>query len=168
MVVNEAALDWIEVDGRFRRKKLAAADGGEEIGCSLYELPPGERAWPYHYHDGNAEAVYVLAGTGRLRTPEGTESLAAGDYAALPAGADGAHAVTNDGEDPLRYLVVSTMETPDVTVYPDSDTVGVFTGTAPGGEGERPVHGYLPLSATVDYWDEVDVADAADGSPDDD
>ena len=29
--------------------------GAELIGCSLYEVPPGKRAWPYHYHDANEE-----------------------------------------------------------------------------------------------------------------
>jgi len=162
MVVNEEELDWTAVadgdgdaDAGFRRKKLAAADGGDRVGCSLYELPPGERSWPYHYHEGNEEAVYVLAGSGRLRTLEGELPLEPGDYAALPAGREGAHRVVNDGDDSLRYLVVSTMVTPDVTVYPDSDAVGVFTGAAPGGEGDRPVHGYFPRSAAVDYWTEV-------------
>ena len=49
MVVNESDLDWTAA-ADFRRKKLAAADGGDRIGCSLYELLPGERSWPYHYH----------------------------------------------------------------------------------------------------------------------
>jgi uncharacterized cupin superfamily protein len=165
MVVNEADLEWASVADRLRRKQLAPADGGERIGCSLYELPPGERAWPYHHHEGNEEALYVLAGSGRLRTPDGTEALAAGDYAAFPPGAAGAHAVANDGDDVLRYLMISTMETPDVTVYPDSDTVGVFTGAAPGGDGDRPVHGYFPRSAAVDYWADVN---APERDPDDD
>ncbi len=156
MVVNERDLDWTEVGPTdLRRKKLAAADDGERVGCSLYELPPGERSWPYHYHQGNEEALYVLGGTGRLRTPDGEHSLEAGDYAAFPPGEEGAHRVVNDGDDTLRYLVVSTMQTPDVTVYPDSDAVGVFTGSPPGGTGDRPVHGYFPRSAAVDYWSEV-------------
>jgi len=156
MVVNESDLDWTAA-ADFRRKKLAAADGGDRIGCSLYELLPGERSWPYHYHEGNEETIYVLAGSGSLRVPDGEESLAAGDYAALHAGREGAHRVVNDGDEPLRYLMLSTMATPDVTVYPDSDTLGVFTGAAPGGEGDRRVHGYFRRSAAVDYW--TDVAD---------
>ncbi len=161
MVVHESDVNWTEVRD-FRRKKLAAADGATDLGCSLYELPPGEGAWPYHYHEGNAEALFVLDGTGRLRTPDGERSIAAGHFAAFPASADGAHRVVNDGDDPLRYLVVSTMTTPDVTVYPDSDTFGVFTGSPPGGEGERPLHGYYPRSASVDYWRDVADGDRTD------
>ncbi len=37
----------------YRRKSLGSAAGGEKLGCSLYEVPPGRRAWPYHYHLAN-------------------------------------------------------------------------------------------------------------------
>jgi len=48
--------------------------------------------------------------------------------------------------------MVSTMVEPDVTVYPDSGKVGVFVGAPPGGEGDRPVHGYYRHEDAVDYW----------------
>lgn len=57
--VNETDLDWQETEHGetgFRRKRLAAAAGADDLGCSLYELPPGKRSWPYHYHAANAEA----------------------------------------------------------------------------------------------------------------
>ncbi len=154
--VNEADLEWSDTERgetAFRRKKLAAAAGGDRLGCSLYELPPGGRSWPFHYHTANEEAVYVLAGEGRLRTGNGEHTLAAGDYVALPAGEEGAHRVVNDGDAPLRYLAVSTMTEPDVTVYPDSEKFGVFVGAPPGGEGERDLAGYYPVDADVDYWE---------------
>ena len=154
--VNESDLEWSETERgatRFRRKRLAAAAGGDDLGASLYELPPGARSWPYHYHTGNEEALYVLAGEGRLRDDDSEERLVAGDYVALPTGPDGAHRVVNDGDEPLRYLAVSTMNDPDVTVYPDSEKVGVFAGSPPGGEGERSVHGYFRPEDAVDYWD---------------
>ncbi len=157
MPVNEADLEWHEREHgetRFRRKRLSeAAERDAELGCSLYELPPGSRSWPYHYHAGNAEALYVLAGTGTLRQDGETAPLAAGDYAAFPTGPAGAHRVVNDGDEPLRYLVVSTMTDPDVTVYPDSGKLGVYTGSAPGGREERPVEGYYRLADDVDYWE---------------
>ncbi|MEZ3145500.1 cupin domain-containing protein [Halobaculum sp. MBLA0143] len=158
--VNEATLDWERVDEErtgLRRKRLGRAAGGDELGCSLYELPAGEQSWPYHYHTGNEESVYVLAGHGGVRLPDETLSVSPGDYVALPAGPDHAHSVFNDGDEPLRYLVVSTMRDPDVTVYPDSEKVGVFAGAPPGGEGERTVHGYYRRDDEVDYWlDEED------------
>ena len=36
-----------------RRKQLGSVAGAEKLGCSLYEIPPGRRAWPYHYHLAN-------------------------------------------------------------------------------------------------------------------
>lgn len=153
---DETNLDWTERDQNetaFRRKRLAAAAGGDEIGCSLYELPPGKRSWPLHYHTGNEEAVYVLAGEGTARLADGTHPLSPGTYLALPAGEDGAHQFVNDGDEPLRYLAISTMNDPDVTVYPEQGTFGVFAGAPPGGDGERTVEGFYRPADAVDYWD---------------
>jgi len=154
--VNESDLEWSTLSGGetgLRRKKLAAAAGGEAVGCSLYELPAGDRSWPYHYHTGNEEALFVLDGEGALRLDGERVPLEAGDYVALPADERGAHRVVNDSEGTLRYLMVSTMTEPDVTVYPDSGKVGVFAGAPPGGEGERTVHGYYRREDAVDYWE---------------
>jgi uncharacterized cupin superfamily protein len=154
---NAEALDWQSIGDdtvTFRRKRLAAAAGGEALGCSLYELPAGERSWPYHYHTGNEEALFVLEGTGTLRLAGDEHSIESGDYAALPADERGAHRVINDGNDPLRYLAISTMEDPDVTVYPDSDRIGVFAGSPPGSDLPRTVDGYYDREDTVPYWEE--------------
>ncbi|MDL5362939.1 cupin domain-containing protein [Halalkalicoccus sp. NIPERK01] len=154
--VNESDLEWTETDRgdtRFRRKQLAEAAGGERIGCSLYELPAESRSWPYHYHTGNEEAIYVLSGTGVLRHDEGDHDLRAGEYVALPTGEAGAHRVVNDSEEPLRYLVVSTMREPDVTVYPDAGAIGVFAGSPPGGREERTVEGFFEREDAREYWD---------------
>lgn len=153
---NEADLEWSGTERgetHFRRKQLGRAAGGDRLGCSLYELPAGAKSWPYHYHTGNEEALYVLAGEGTLRSHEGSSPLAAGDYVALPAGEEGGHRVVNDGDEPLRYLAVSTMVEPDVSVYPDSGKFGVFAGSPPGSDEPRSVHGYYRLDDDVDYWD---------------
>ena len=155
--VNEAELDWTEIeDGKtnVRRKQLGAAAGGDHLGCSLYEIPPGGESWPYHYHTANEEALYVLRGTGTLRLDGERYRLEPGAYVPCPSGEAGGHAVANDSEDPLRYLAVSTMDDPDVTVYPDSGKLGVFVGSPPGGRGERSLHGYYRIDDDVDYWEE--------------
>ncbi len=146
--VNDTGLDWDEYDregATFRRKELSTAADADELGCSLYELPPGARSWPYHYHSANEEALYVLAGDGRLRAPDGARSLTAGDFVSFPADERGAHRVVNDADEPLRYLMVSTMCEPDLTVYPDSETMGVFVGAPPRGRDERNLHGFYAL-----------------------
>jgi uncharacterized cupin superfamily protein len=168
--VNEETLSWNETDHgatAFRRKQLGRAGGSERLGASLYELPPGKRSWPYHYHTGNEEALYVLSGEGTLRVGDEDDSsqypLRAGDYVALPAGPESAHRVSNaddtgdggtDEREPLRYLVFSTMNDPDITVYPDSGKLGLYAGAAPGGDSnERVVDGYYPRDADVEYWE---------------
>jgi uncharacterized cupin superfamily protein len=87
----------------YRRKSLGSAAGGEELGCSLYEVPPGRRAWPYHYHLANEEAIYVLEGSGTLRIGGEEILVSEGDYVALPARAEGAHQLVNSSEAVLRY-----------------------------------------------------------------
>ncbi len=154
--INENDLEWTTIDEgsmHVRRKQLGEAADGEALGCSLYELPPGAEAWPYHYHTANEEAIYVLAGHGTVRLADDSREIGPGTYVALPADASGGHQLRNDGDEPLRYLAVSTMREPDVTVYPDSGKVGVFVGAPPGGSGDRSVHGYYRQDDDVGYWD---------------
>lgn len=153
--INEDDLSWDRLERGetcFDRKQLGEAAGGERLGCSLYELPPGKRSWPYHYHSANEEAIYVLAGHGIIRLVDEELAIREGDYIALPADERGGHRLINDGEEPLRYLAVSTMDEPDVTVYPDSGKFGVFVDSPPGGRGERALHGYYRLDDGVSYW----------------
>ncbi|WP_435196611.1 cupin domain-containing protein [Natronomonas sp. EA1] len=152
--ISEGNLEWSDSEMGLRRKQLGEAAGSEQLGCSLYELPPGERSWPYHYHTANEEAIYVLAGEGLLRLAGAEHALRAGDYVALPADESGAHRVVNDSDGVLRYLAVSTMNEPDVTVYPDSDKLGVFVGSPPGGRDPRSLHGYYRREDAVDYWED--------------
>ena len=124
---------------RWRRMRLA----GELLGMSVYELPPGERTWPYHYHHGNEEWLVVLSGTPTLRVPDGERELSEGDIVCFPEGADGAHQVSNRSDAPVRVLILSTLNVPSAAVYPDSDKIGVRGGD------EAFV---LPRGAAVDYW----------------
>ena len=159
MPVDESDIDWSAIgpdDTGFRRKQLGDADGGDQLGCSLYELPAGERSWPYHYHTRNEEAVYVLAGSGLLRLDDEEHSLSAGTYVALPTGEKHAHRIVNDGDETLRYLVLSTMDEPDVLGYPDAGAVGVYAGSPPGGdEDDRELSGFFDPEDRLDFWSDV-------------
>lgn len=91
--------------------------------------------------------------TEKLKTESGLVELTAGDYVTLPANESGGNRVLNDSERPLRYLAISTMNEPDVTVYPEMDKFGVFIGSPPGGRGERTLEGYYHIDDKTDYWD---------------
>jgi uncharacterized cupin superfamily protein len=156
--VNENDLEWGEQSHGekfgYRRKQLGSAAGGEKLGCSLYEISPGRRAWPYHYHLANEEAIYVLQGSGTLRIGGEEVRVSEGDYIALPARAEAAHQLINSSGAALRYLCFSTMIEPDVMVYPDSGKVGIFGGAAPGGPKEkRTLSRFLRGDAEVGYYD---------------
>jgi uncharacterized cupin superfamily protein len=109
----------------FRRKRLGAAAGGKGIGVSWFELQPGKKAFPYHFHLANEEAIFILEGEGVVRLGEEEHPVRAGDYFAFPPGPP-AHQVINRSEAPLRFLAISTMLEPEVAVYPDSKKVGVL------------------------------------------
>lgn len=141
-------------EGReFSRKQLGRATGGDKLGCSLYTLEPGDKAWRYHYHTANEEAIFVLDGRGAIRFGENSVEVNEGDYVTLPAGEEGAHQVVNTSEGEFRYLCISTMIEPEMTVYPEANMIGLYAGSAPGGdEDERTVSGYLRADADIDYW----------------
>jgi len=115
--------------------------GGEQLGLSVYELPPGQSICPYHYEVGFEEWLIVLTGRPTLRTPDGERELRAWDCAFFPDGEAGAHKVTNRTDETVRVAMLSSKGDPGVAVYPDSDKVGVW----PPGKLFR-------LSDAVDYW----------------
>jgi uncharacterized cupin superfamily protein len=133
-----------------KSRRLGAAAGGQKLGCSLYEQPPGKRAFQYHFHTANEEAVYVLEGEGTLRIGGREVPLRAGDYVAFPAGEETAHQIINGSTGMLRYLCMSTMIEPEIVKYPDTNKIGVVAGRAPA-----PVfRAIFRLGGEpVDYWD---------------
>ena len=71
----------------------AIAKGGSSrarrgIGAALYELPAGERSFPYHFHHGNGRSGCVVVAERRtLRGADGERELRAGETSAcFPAG----------------------------------------------------------------------------------
>ncbi len=55
----------------------------------------------------------------RCGRQDGTRQLAEGEAVHFPTGPDGAHAVTNDTDEPVRFLMASTLQSPEVVEYPD-------------------------------------------------
>ena len=120
--------------------------GARRIGGSVYELPPGQSVCPYHYEFGDEEWLIVLEGSPTIRHPGGEDELKPGDTVCFPEGPDGAHKVSNHGEEIARVLMLSTRRLPSAAVYPDSDKIGIWSGFgAPEGLYRR--------ESTVDYYD---------------
>lgn len=108
-----------------RRARLGRQAGADRLGLSLWEVPPGEAAYPYHWHLAEEELLVVLDGRPSLRTPAGWEELAPGDVVSFRVGEDGGHQVVNRTDEPVRFLAVSTQEV-EIVVYPDSDKLGAY------------------------------------------
>jgi uncharacterized cupin superfamily protein len=109
-------------DGRFRwrRARLGRQAGSDQLGASLFELPPGAASFPLHAHYANEELLLVLEGAPTLRTLDAERQLERGEVVACPAGRRGAHELRNESEASVRVLIVSTMRAPDINEFPDS------------------------------------------------
>ena len=118
----------------WRRARLGRQAGSEKLGASLFELPPGASSFPLHIHHANEELIVVLVGRPTLRTLDGERELRAGEVVACPAGRRGAHRIDNRSDGPARFLIVSTMISPELNEYPDSGKVWARS-FAPGAEG---------------------------------
>jgi uncharacterized cupin superfamily protein len=108
-----------------RAARVAEAAGAEQLGASVYELRPGEEM-VFHYHVQREELLIVLRGQLSLRTAAGWEDLREGEVVAFPRGERGAHGYRNESEEPVRVLMISEMQGPNISVYPDTNQIGVF------------------------------------------
>jgi uncharacterized cupin superfamily protein len=114
-------------ENRDGRIDVGRAVGSAETLMFIYDLAPGQSSSPYHY-EYDEEWLLVVEGTVVLRAPDGEHVLERGDLVRFPPGPDGAHKVMNRSDSPARTLLFSRARGPAVSVYPDSDTIGVFPG----------------------------------------
>jgi uncharacterized cupin superfamily protein len=131
---NFLAPEWETPPGMpIKAVRLGAAAGAQELGATLYELPPGTAVSPYHLHYGNEELLIVLSGRPTVRTRNGEREVETGEVVAFPRGAaEGGHQILNRSDAPVRVLMVSTMNFPDVVQHLDSKKVLVATAPWPG------------------------------------
>ena len=129
---------------RFSGRSLTPVVGAERTGMGVYEVPPGNATWPYHFEIADEEWMFVIDGEVVLRTPEGDRTMRAGDVACFPIGAAGAHEVRNESDAVARVALTSVaVGEGGGAVYPDSGQVLVY---APGFK-----HRGL-LGEEVEYW----------------
>jgi uncharacterized cupin superfamily protein len=115
-----------------QRTKPLDTGKGARLGCSVWELAPGKKSFPFHAHHVTEEAMFVLSGHAQVRTPEGLTAVGPGDFVSFPAGGS-AHQLVNDGVEPFVYLGVSSGMGVDVVEYPDSKKVASAVGRPPDG-----------------------------------
>jgi uncharacterized cupin superfamily protein len=114
------------------RARLGRQAGTEKLGLSLFEVPPGQAAYPYHWHIGEEELLIILEGAPSLRTPEGWRDLEPGEVLAFRVGEPGAHQLVNRTEENVSFLAFSNQQ-PDIIVRPDSGTIGAAERRPEGG-----------------------------------
>jgi uncharacterized cupin superfamily protein len=134
-----------ENDGRI---DVSALLGSAGLAMYVYDLEPGTSSCPYHY-EYEEEWLLVVDGTLVVRVPDGEETLERGDLILFPAGSAGAHKVMNRSAAPARMLMFSNAQVPSVSVYPDSDKIGVW----PGDEANELV---FKRSSAVPYFEGED------------
>ncbi|MGZ4380443.1 MAG: cupin domain-containing protein [Gaiellaceae bacterium] len=149
-----APLDVFTAENRDGRIDVSRAVGSEATAMYVYDLAPGQSSCPYHY-EYEEEWLLVVDGAVVVRTPEGELALERGEIVCFPAGPAGAHKVMNRGESPARTIMFSSTRVPAVSVYPDSDKIGVF----PGEQADELIFergSAVPWSKGEDGWERAD------------
>jgi uncharacterized cupin superfamily protein len=130
--------------------RVARGTAASKIGLSVDIVAPGKRACPYHFHYAQEEVFVVIEGRGSLRVADEWLPLVAGDVVFIPPGPDYPHQIVNDSEAPLKYLSISTKDSPEIVEYPDS---GKYLASA---TRDGDAYGFARMhraSDDLDYWD---------------
>jgi uncharacterized cupin superfamily protein len=143
-----------------RAVRVAERAGGEHLGASVYELRPGDEM-VFHYHVQREELLIVLEGRLNLRMADSWEEVSEGEVVAFPRGERGAHGYRNDTDAPVRVLMISEMNGPNISVYPDTNQVGIFDA------GQRAHRRFGALfnvaDAVADYGGKAEIVPPAPG-----
>jgi uncharacterized cupin superfamily protein len=137
-----------------RRKELGSTG---KMSASLWELLPGKKSFPFHMHHVTEEALLVISGSAKVRSPEGLTPVSAGDWVMFPPG-DGAHQLINDGGESMVYLALGVSTGVDIVEYPDSGKVASAIQAGP--ERKRFI---FKKETQVDYF--AGEEDAKEGGP---
>ncbi len=129
--------------------RLAQGTAAQKLGASFDILAPGKRGCPYHLHHAQEEMFVILEGSGTLRVAGESLPLKTGDVIFIPAGPDYPHQIINTSDAPMKYLSISTKETPEICEYPDSGKY-LAEGSLKSG---APFETIDRRGQSLDYWD---------------
>jgi uncharacterized cupin superfamily protein len=153
----EAVAPTGEAAGRYRQRmsRIGQQLGAQKLGYRLYALEPGMRGSPFHSHRVNEEMFYIVAGEGEIRLGAERFAIRAGDVIACPPGGpEAAHQIINTSNAELRYLAVSTQQSPEICEYPDSGKYAVMDDFKVDAQGNA--SGFVAVARAgdgVDYWE---------------
>ena len=130
--------------------RLARGTAATKLGMAIDIVAPGKRGCPYHLHHAQEEAFVILEGRGTLRVAGELVPISAGDVIFIPPGPDYPHQIVNDSDAPLKYLSISTQDSPELVEYPDS---GKYLAMAER-DGQRAGFARMHRAKDdLDYWD---------------
>jgi uncharacterized cupin superfamily protein len=134
---------------------IAPLIGAKKLGYNLTAVPPGKRAFPFHNHRVNEEMFFIIEGEGEVRIGEAVYPIRSGDIIACPPGGmETAHQIINTGTAELKYLAISTKQSPEIAEYPDSGKFGVLAEYPAGQDGQPRGFRFVGReSLNIDYWD---------------
>lgn len=148
---NDASLEHQVRDPLYESlaARLAPGTAARKLGASIDTVPPGKCSCPYHFHHAQEEMFVVLEGTGTLRVAGEMLPLRAGDVVFIPPGPQYPHQIINTSDQALKYLSISTRESPEICEYPDSDKYLAMASV----DGEGTFSAIQRVNTSVDYWD---------------
>ena len=129
--------------------RLAPGTAAQKLGASIDTVAPGKRSCPYHFHHAQEEMFVVIEGSGTLRVAGQMLPIRTGDVVFIPPGPGYPHQIINTSSAPLKYLSVSTRETPEVCEYPDSGKYQAIVSK----DGAKVFGAIQRSSESVDYWE---------------
>jgi uncharacterized cupin superfamily protein len=129
--------------------RLAIGTAAQKLGASIDIVAPGKMSCPYHYHYAQEEMFVVLEGEGTLRVAGERLPVRAGDVVFIPPGPDYPHQFINTSDAPIKYLSISTRESPEFVEYPDS---GKHATIVRKEDGSR-INYVQRMENGLDYWD---------------
>ena len=128
--------------------RLAKGTAARNLGASIDVVAPGKVTCPYHAHRAQEEMFVVIQGDGTLRVAGEMLPITEGDVIFIPAGPEYPHQIINTSDAPLKYLSISTRESPEIVEYPDS---GKYLAQADA-DSQRPFDVIAQVAPSVDYW----------------
>jgi Uncharacterized conserved protein, contains double-stranded beta-helix domain len=115
-------------DYEYHIANVVPRHNGNQCAVAFYDIAPGKSNYPFHYHNYSEEVFYIISGQGIIETNEGNFPISAGSMIFCPAGADGAHKITNTSDTaPLCYIDIDTVPKTDMCIYPKTGKIGVYT-----------------------------------------